>query len=255
MPCPPGCWRRFPRRGIRTPNWPAGPISERFISSETSRKTTASPTWNWPRGSSTPPSSRAGIAASAPHRRWSVPWTHWPPEHPHRVLAGHLGLVNGVLCIDPGDGNPVVGQHRSGCEAADLGCRDGRASWHLHRWRCASCRSARRPPARDRTVIVLLAADGMLYTWEYPAAALLRRIPVAPFLAPAGQAARNPISRYGASATPDGRQFAIVGGRGYAHPSGTCRRDAGYLSSGRRHSGGDRVRNAYQRKDRNYRLA
>ena len=39
-PSRPGCWRRFPRRGIRTRNWPPGPTSGRFISSGTSRKTT-----------------------------------------------------------------------------------------------------------------------------------------------------------------------------------------------------------------------
>ena len=48
------------------------------------------------------------IAVRAPHRRWSVPWTHWPPEHPHRILDGHLGPINGVICADPGDGNPVA---------------------------------------------------------------------------------------------------------------------------------------------------
>ena len=88
------------------------------------------------------------IAVSAPHRRWSVPWTHWPPEHPHRILAGHLGLVNGGRLRAPWRRQLGGGQHRSRCEAADLGRRDGRGWWHLYRGRRAPCRGPRRSPAR-----------------------------------------------------------------------------------------------------------
>ena len=51
------------------------------------------------------PELAAQVDARFPNRRWSIPWTHWPPEYPHRVLGGRLGAVTGIL---------VTGGHRGG---------------------------------------------------------------------------------------------------------------------------------------------
>jgi len=152
------------------------------------------------------------IAASAPHRRWSVPWTHWPPEYPHRVLAGRLGQVNGILCIDLDDGNPLV---------ATIGADANLRLWDavtgqsrgIHTVGQAPLVAARAVRLQDRrTAITLLAADGILYLWDIAAAAVLRRIPTTRSRRQPA-AARNRKLTLRCLAAPDGRQFAIVGGR------------------------------------------
>jgi WD40 repeat protein len=43
------------------------------------------------------------IAACPVQRRWSVRWNQWPPDHPHRVLAGHHGPVREVTGLAASD--------------------------------------------------------------------------------------------------------------------------------------------------------
>ena len=153
------------------------------------------------------------IAVSAPHRRWSAPWTHWPSEHPHRILDGQLGPINGVSCADPGDGNPVavsIGQDAK-LRIWDVVTAEPRGTYTVGRAPLIALRTARLP--ERRTVIVLLSADGMLHTWDMSAAALLRTIPVAPRWRRLTWQ-RNTNLTLQCLGTPDGRQFAITGGRG-----------------------------------------
>jgi WD40 repeat protein len=166
------------------------------------------------------------IAVSAPHRRWSVPWTHWPPEHPHRILDGQLGLVNGVICADPGDGNPVVASIGQDAKLRiwDVATAEPRGTYTVGGAPLLAVRAVRLP--EQRTVIVLLAADGMLHTWDMSTAALLRTIPVAPLWRRMAWL-RNANLTLRCLGTPDGRQFAITGGRG-------IRTSIWDLSSGRR---------------------
>ena len=151
------------------------------------------------------------IAVSAPHRRWSVPWTHWPLEHPHRILDGHLGLINGIICADPGDGNPVaasIGQDAK-LRIWDVVTAEPRGTYPVGGAPLVAARAARLP--ERRTVIVLVSADGMLHTWDMSTAAL-RTTPVAPLWRRRTRL-RNAQLTLRCLGTPDGRQFAITGGR------------------------------------------
>jgi WD40 repeat protein len=153
------------------------------------------------------------IAARAPRRRWSVPWTHWPPEHPHRILDGQLGLVSGVICVDRGDGTPVVASigHDGKLRTWDAVTSEPGGTYTVGDAPLVAVRAARLPGGR--TVIVLLAADGMLHIWDMSTAALLRTIPV-------GSSWRRLTGLRYADLTlrclagPDGRQFALAGGPG-----------------------------------------
>jgi WD40 repeat protein len=150
------------------------------------------------------------IAAVATHRRWSVQWTHWPPEHPHRILDGHLGPLAGVACTDPGDGSPVVATVGEDAKLRiwDLVTAEPRGTYVVGDVPLTGVRAARLPGGR--AVIVLLAADGLLHIWDLMTAAVLRSVSVVP---------RRVASRRDAGlalrclAAPDGQQFAVVSGR------------------------------------------
>jgi WD40 repeat protein len=152
------------------------------------------------------------ITTMAPHRRWSVRWTHWPPEHPHRILDGNLGQLNGVACADPGDGSPVVASIGQDARLRiwDLVTAEPRGAYTVGDAPLTAVRAAELPGGR--TVLVLLAADGLLHTWDLATAALLKSVPVLPRW-------RWMARRRGADlalrclADPDGQQFAVVSGR------------------------------------------
>ena len=166
------------------------------------------------------------IASAAPDRRWSVPWTHWPPEHPHRVLAGHRGAVNGVVRVPLGDGNPVVVS--IGADATlriwDLATAEPRATYTVGAAPLIAVATARL--SDSRTIIVLLDADGTLHTWDMTAAARLLSVSAVPFWRRLARL-RNADLSLRCLVTPQGQQFAVTGGRGI----GTCLWE---LSSGRR---------------------
>ena len=153
------------------------------------------------------------IAAAAPRRPWSVPWTHWPPEHPHRILDGHLGAISGVICVNSGEGNPLVVSigHDANLRIWDAVTAESGGTHTVGRAPLVAIRAARL--SEHRTVIVLLAANGMLHIWDMSTAALVRTIPLAPrwrrltWLRAADLNLRCADTR-------DGRQFAIAGGRG-----------------------------------------
>lgn len=153
------------------------------------------------------------LAADAPSRRWSVPWTHWPPEHPHRVLAGQLGQVNGILCIDRNDGNPLVASIGEDAKLRiwDVVTAEPRGTYTVGGSPLVAARAVRLP--EHRTAIVLLAADGILHLWDIAAEAVKWRIPTARSWRRLASA-RNPNVTLSCLTAPDGRPFAIVSGRG-----------------------------------------
>ena len=167
------------------------------------------------------------IAAVAPRRRWSVPWTHWPPEHPHRILDGHLGPINGVVCVNPGDGNPLVvsiGQDAK-LRIWDAVTAEPRGTYTVGDAPLVAIRAARLPG--HRTVIVLLAADGMLHIWDMSTATLLRTVPVAPLWRRLTRL-RTADLTLRCLGCPDGQpvRHRRAGGAS-ARPCGICRRAAG----------------------------
>jgi WD40 repeat protein len=153
------------------------------------------------------------IAVSAPHRRWSVPWTHWPPEYPHQILAGNLGLINGVVCANPDDGNPVVACVGNDAKLRiwDVVTAETGGDYPVGSAPLVAIGTARLP--EHRTVIVLLAADGMLHTWDMSTAKVLRTTPVVPFWRRTARL-RNAELTLRCLVAPDGQQFAVVGGHG-----------------------------------------
>jgi WD40 repeat protein len=154
------------------------------------------------------------IALSAPHRRWSIPWTHWPPEHPHRILDGNLGPLNGVMCVNPGDGSSVVASIGEDAKLRtwDAVTAERRGTYTIGDAPLLAARAVRLP--EHRAVIVLLAADGMLYTWDMSRAALLRKAPVATLWRRIALRLRNADLTLRCLGTTDGRQFAVTGGPG-----------------------------------------
>ena len=165
------------------------------------------------------------IAVRAPQRRWAVPWTHWPPEHPHRILDGHLGPLDGVMCVNPGDGSSVVASIGADAKLRiwDAVTAERHGTYTIGDAPLVAARAVRLPGYR--TVIVLLAADGMLYTWDMSTAALLRKVPVTSRWRRIALR-RNADLTLRCLGTPDGRQFAVTGGPGLR----TCIWD---LSTGR----------------------
>jgi len=153
------------------------------------------------------------IAARAPHRRWAVTWTHWPPEHPHRILDAYLGQVNAVAFVHPGDGNPVavsIGQDAK-LRIWDAVTAEPRGTYIMGAGPLTVVRAVRLPD--QRTVLVLLSADGMLHIWDMSTAALIRTVPVAPLWRRLTWL-RNAELALRCLTTPDGRPVAVSGGRG-----------------------------------------
>ena len=121
---------------------------------------------------------------------------------------------------------PGRGQHRPGCEAADLGRRDGRASWHLYRRSSTSGRDPRRSPARspdDHRTAVRRRHAAYLGHVDGGAAADDSR---GAALAPAYLAAQCQSHATVHSARPMASSSPSRAAEVYAHLYGTCRRVA-----------------------------
>jgi WD40 repeat protein len=172
------------------------------------------------------------IAVMAPQRRWSVPWTHWPPEHPHRILDGHLGPLNGVMCVHLGGGSFVVASIGEDAKLRtwDAITAERRGTYTIGEAPLIAARVISLPG--HQTVIVLLAADGLLYTWDMSTATLLRKVPVAPLWRRAALLwnADLTLRCFG---TPDGRQFAVTGASGTVAGASGIRTCIWDLSTGR----------------------
>ncbi len=165
------------------------------------------------------------IAAETPRRHWSVPWTHWPPEYPHRIMDGHLGPLTDVICVDTGDGHPVVASIDQDAKLRlwDAVTAEHRGTYAIGDAPLIAVHAVRLP--ERRTVIVLLGADGMLHVWDVATATLVRTVHVVSLWRRVALL-RNADLKLRCLGTPDGRQFAITGGTGLP----TCVWD---LSTGR----------------------
>jgi len=149
-----------------------------------------------------------------PHRRWSIPWTHWPAEYPHRVLGGHLGAVTGVVLVNATEGKPVV---------VSIGADANLRTWDLataeptgvYRVGATPLVAAKAVRLADRqVVIVILSADGLLHLWDLATAALLRTVPVVPGWRRRLSAFASLDLTLDCLTVPGGRHFAVVGEQG-----------------------------------------
>ena len=154
------------------------------------------------------------VAASFPHRRWSIPWTHWPPEYPHRVLGGHLGAVKGILAVHAAEGKPAV---------VSIGDDANLRTWDLATAEPTGVHPVGAAPhiaARvvrldgHRVVIVILSADGLLHLWDLATAALLRTVCVVPAWRRRLAAFTSLNLTLDCLSVPGDRHFAFVGGQG-----------------------------------------
>jgi WD40 repeat protein len=153
------------------------------------------------------------IRLTAPDRLWSVPWTHWPPEFPHRVVEGHLGLVNDVICADPGDATMLVvsvGEDAT-VRLWDAATARQRGAYAVGAVPLVAVRAT--ALRGQRNIAVLLAADGMLHTWDMLTATLLQTARVTPRWQRRARLREAGLELRCLSA-PDGEQYAVVGGSG-----------------------------------------
>lgn len=120
------------------------------------------------------------IEERAPRRNWSVPWTHWPQEHPHRVLGGQLGPVNDVACAAVGGGKTVVASVGQDARLRlwDLTTAEPDGAYAVGTAPLVAMRFARLPG--NRTVIGLLATDGRLHIWDTLTASVSATFSVVP---------------------------------------------------------------------------
>jgi WD40 repeat protein len=121
------------------------------------------------------------IEERASRRRWSVPWTHWPPEHPHRVLGAQLGPINDVSSATIGDGKTIVASIGQDAKLRlwDLATAEPEGTHTVGTAPLVALSFARLPG--ERTVIALVGANGWLHIWDMVTGAVTASAPLVPF--------------------------------------------------------------------------
>jgi len=160
------------------------------------------------------PELAAQVDARFPRRRWSIPWTHWPPEYPHRVLGGHLDALSGVLVVSTLEGKHVVVSigEDANLRTWDLATAEPIGVYPVGAAPLVAARAVRL--ADHQVIIAVLSADGLLHLWDLVTATLLRTVSVIPawrrrlaFLLPLDLTLE-------CLTVPGERHFAFVGVRG-----------------------------------------
>jgi WD40 repeat protein len=155
------------------------------------------------------------IAAYPGRRRWSVSWIHWPPDHPHRVLAGHEGPVREVVGVTAG------GQ---GARAASVGDDGTLRTWDLDAAGAGGVHEVSRTALAAIDMVelpgpmklaVVLSAAGVLTAHELPSMSDTRIIGAhSDFWAAALQPLQLSSPEIRCVRLPDGTWAAITGGPG-----------------------------------------
>jgi WD40 repeat protein len=152
------------------------------------------------------------IVACGIPRRWSVRWLKWPPDHPHRVLAGHHGPVREVVGVRWRERNAQaasVGDDRT-LRLWDLAMAEP-VSVHESSANLAAIDLVEMPGAPPMAVV--LSASGLLTTHELPSLSRVLEIRAA-----SGWRAWGPIHLLAHEMRcvrlPDGRWAAITAGPG-----------------------------------------
>ena len=160
------------------------------------------------------PELAAQVDARFPQRVWSIPWTHWPPEYPHRVLGGHLDALSGVLVVSTLEGKHVVVSigEDANLRTWDLATAEPTGVYPVG---AAPLVAARAVQLADHQVIIaVLSSDGLLHLWDLGTATLLRTVSVIP----AWRRRLAPLLPLDLTleclTVPGERHFAFVGVRG-----------------------------------------
>ena len=208
--CSPGS----PRSEIRARGSPASPIDGRCTNCGATTWPTGCPTWNWRRnGLAQKPSWNASrptrCSGAGPSR-----WNQWPPDHPHRVLAGHHGPVREVTGLAATDQT---------ARAASVG-DDGT----LRLWDVESAEQLGVHEVGDealaaidvvelpgpKQVAVVLSAAGFLTAHELPSMSRELNIPVRSGLRGWLNSMQLAAPEMRCVRLPDGRWAAVTGGPG-----------------------------------------
>jgi WD40 repeat protein len=151
------------------------------------------------------------LAAAAAGRRWSVPWTQWPPEYPHRILDGHLGNIGDVICVLLSDGSTVVASIGADAKLRlwDAATAEPRGTYAIGDVPLIAIQAV--TGSANRVFLVLLSAAGQLHFWDLSTASELRSAWMVPHWR---RLARSRYAGLMLDAAPDGRPYVFAGGRG-----------------------------------------
>ena len=147
-------------------------------------------------------------------RSWSVRWVLWPPDQPHRVLAGHRGPVREVVSIRTRDRDPQaasVGDDGT-LRLWDLGAVEPVGVHEVSRAALAAIDLVNLPGPRQLAVV--LSADGVLTAHELPSMSRVLDIPVHSGLRGVLHATQLTTAEMRCHQLPDGRWAAATGGPG-----------------------------------------
>ena len=147
-------------------------------------------------------------------RKWSVGWTQWPPDYPHRVLDGHRGPVYEVVGVNTGDYTH---------QAASVG-DDGT----LRLWDLVAAEPINMHKVTDAALVavdvidlpgpiqvaVVLSADGVLRSYDLATMSRLLNISVHNSLRGLLHPAQLTRMEMRCLQLPDGRWAAVTGGPG-----------------------------------------
>jgi WD40 repeat protein len=152
------------------------------------------------------------IAVYPLSRRWSICWTQSPPDHPHRVLAGHHGPVREVVGVSAAD-RPAraasVGDDGT-LRLWDIASAELLGVHEVNRAGLAAIDLAELPGPRQLAVV--LSAAGSLTAHELPSMSRVLDVSVRSGLR--GQLQMLQLSEHEMRCVrlPDGRRAAITGG-------------------------------------------
>jgi WD40 repeat protein len=154
------------------------------------------------------------ISASPVRRRWSVRWTQWPPEHPHRVLAGHRGAVRevvGVSARERAARAASVGDDGT-LRLWDLAVAEPLALHEVSRSGLAAVDVVELPG--PEYVAVVLSTAGFLTAHELPSLSQVLAIRASSAWQGMWQPLRLSPTELRCLTLPDGRSVAITAGHG-----------------------------------------
>jgi WD40 repeat protein len=154
------------------------------------------------------------IAKYPVQRSWSVCWLQWPPDHPHRVLAGHRGPVREVLNIGTADQVPravSVGDDGT-LRLWNLNTAEQIGVYEVSHAALTAIDLVELPGSRQLAVV--LSAAGMLTGYQLPDMSRVMEIPVHSGLRGALGMAQLTACEMSSFQLPDGRWAAVTGGPG-----------------------------------------